>query len=254
VTAASVLFPTPIHLVRRIDDPIAHSTVTLEQFGIGNRLISTRDDRVVIADYAAQTLTEIDRATGTYSVTRFADIAAARGSAAHSSSSATTRGREWRVAKTSAQLLRNGVALESYSLTVDDGARSMEVGIDRQTPLSREAVEVLLGAAYPAEAGAEQQQILSLAAAPATSRIRTAATGEAMTPQYGLPAHQEVTWRDGSGELVFRNDVIHVDHALPPAEKLLIPPGATLVESRAIRRDKALRELDAGPPARAPAH
>jgi hypothetical protein len=51
VTAAPVLFPTPIHLVRRIDDPIAHSTVTLEQFGIGNRLISTRDDRVVVADY-----------------------------------------------------------------------------------------------------------------------------------------------------------------------------------------------------------
>jgi hypothetical protein len=253
VTAASVLFPTPIHLVRRIDDPIAHSTVTLEQFGIGNRLISTRDDRVVIADYAEQTLTEIDRATGTYSVTRFADIAAASRPAAHSSSTAAP-GRQWRVAKMSAQPLLSGVALDSYSLTVDDGARSMEVGIDRQTPLSREAVEVLLGAAYPAEAETEQQQILSLAAAPATSRIRTAATGEAMTPQYGLPAHQEVTWRDGSGELVFRNDVIHVDNALPPAEKLLIPPGATLVESRAIRRDKALRELDAGPPPRAPAH
>src|SRR5204862_4818428 len=75
---AGTLFPTQLHIVRRIDDPIAKSSTTVEEFCFGDRIVSINGARVAITDYAAQTLTEIDHSSATYSVTRFDDIAKAR--------------------------------------------------------------------------------------------------------------------------------------------------------------------------------
>src|SRR5436305_2028175 len=75
---ATLLFPKPLHLVRRIDDPISKTTATIDEYCVGNRVITVRGSKVGIADYDAQQLTEIDHAAQTWSVTPFADIAKSR--------------------------------------------------------------------------------------------------------------------------------------------------------------------------------
>lgn len=69
VFAATVLFPRPLHLVRRVDDPISKTTATIDEYCGGNRVVTVRGSKVAIADYDAQQLTEIDHAAQTWSVT-----------------------------------------------------------------------------------------------------------------------------------------------------------------------------------------
>src|SRR5579872_2758433 len=103
------LFPTPLHLVRCIDDPVANSSTTIDEYCYGDRIVTINGPRVAITDYAEQRLTEIDHQRGTYSVTSFAEIAKAR-----------------------------PVALDSKT--------TVRVEVDRGVALSREAVEALIGA------------------------------------------------------------------------------------------------------------
>ena len=37
----AALFPTPLHLVRRIDDPISHNTSTIDEYCYGDRIVRT---------------------------------------------------------------------------------------------------------------------------------------------------------------------------------------------------------------------
>src|SRR5258706_102436 len=76
--AATALFPQPLHLVKRIDDPFAKKAITVDEYCYGNRIVTVSGDRVKIVDYDEQQVTEIDHGDGTYSVTRFDDIARAR--------------------------------------------------------------------------------------------------------------------------------------------------------------------------------
>jgi hypothetical protein len=75
---AGALFPRPLHLVRKVDDPISKTSATLDEYCIGNRVVTVRGAQVTIGDYEAQQLTEIDHAAQTWSVTPFADIAQSR--------------------------------------------------------------------------------------------------------------------------------------------------------------------------------
>src|SRR5690349_10489781 len=75
--AADVLFPTPLHLTRRVHESIGNATTTVEQYCYGNRVITVRGPITTIADYDKSELTEINREDATYSVSRFDQIARA---------------------------------------------------------------------------------------------------------------------------------------------------------------------------------
>src|SRR5262245_33193591 len=74
---AEPLFPTPLHITRQVHDPITDRTFVLDEYAQGNRLVSVSGAKTSIADYEKGELTEIDRDTATYSVTRFDAIAKA---------------------------------------------------------------------------------------------------------------------------------------------------------------------------------
>lgn len=202
-SSLGALFPTPLHIVRRIEDPIAKTTTTVDEYCAGDRIVAVSGSRVTITDYAEQRLTEIEHVGGMYSITSFADIAKARPAA-------------------------------------PDAKVDVKVDVDRTIALSRDAVEALVGAAYPNRRAAQHDQILAAAAPPAASgRIAAQSTSDA----YGLPSQTSITF-DG---LTFRNLVVRVDHDLPPQQLLLIDPGATRVESRLTRTSRELQQLDTRP-------
>jgi len=197
------LFPTPLHLVRRIEDPISHTTTTLDEYCYGDRIVTVNGSRVAIADYGEQRLTEIDHARAAFSITPFQDIAKAR--------------------------------------PVTPASKStVNVVIDRSVGLSREAIEALVGAAYPNRRVEQHDQILSAAAPPASGRI----AAQSIDVQYGLPSDTSITFENGH---TYRNVITRVDHDLAPAQLMLIDPGATRVESRLTRISRELKQLDAIP-------
>ena len=181
---ARVLFPTSLHLTREISDPLSDAVMTVDEYCSGNRMVSVTGDRTVIVDYEKQEITEIDRRAGTYSVARFAEIAG---------QSSNDRG------KISAQ-------------------GKVNVEIDRSLALSREAVEVLIGAAYPNTARSEHEAVLQ--AAGAQSEQRGMSANEARTA-YGLPVVQTFTYGDSGSEITFRSTITRVGNETVPADALI---------------------------------
>lgn len=218
VCAQEVLFPRPLHLVRSIDDPLSGGTVTIDQFCAGNRIVTVRGQRVSIADYGRQELTEIDRAAGTYSVTPFEAIA-------------------------------KSIPAASSSKKSDVEVR---VNVSERVTLSRDALDVLIGAAYPNPRRAEHDAIVSAIRAKGGEKFRATANGNARNAsvaEYALPVEQIATYDAGDGETVtIRDAVVRVAGDTVPPELLLIPPGATRVESARIRAARELRALDELPP------
>lgn len=208
-SAFGALFPTPLHLVRRVEDPLARpAATTLDEYCSGDRIVTVSGARVVIADYGEQRLVEIDHARATYSITSFADIAKAR-----------------------------------PAVPADEKAASkMKIEVDRGVALSREAVEALIGAAYPNRRVEQHDRILSAAAPPGGGRIAAQSTGA--ESQYGLPSDTAITFENG---VTYRNVVVRVDHDLVPAQLMLIDPGAARVESRLTRTPRELQQLDEPP-------
>jgi hypothetical protein len=45
------LFPTPLHLVRRVEDPIANSSTEVDEYCTGNKIITVRGAKTAIVDY-----------------------------------------------------------------------------------------------------------------------------------------------------------------------------------------------------------
>ncbi|HEY8182009.1 MAG TPA: hypothetical protein VII32_07195 [Thermoanaerobaculia bacterium] len=199
---AGTLFPTPLHVVRRIDDPISKTSTTVEEFCTGDRIISINGARVAITDYGSQTLTEIDHASATYSVTRFDDIAKAR-------PNVDTRGK----------------------------AR-VTVSVNRSIALTRDAVEAIVGAAYPNHRDSRHEKILAAAAPINSGRV---AAQSIESTAYGLPTETSIEFEDG---LIYKNVVVSFDHDLPPALMMLIDPRATRVESRLTRMTREMQQLD----------
>lgn len=197
--AAELLFPEPRHFVRRIDDPISGTTSTVHEYCAGNQVVTIQGDAVSIADYGKQEVIEIDRAAGTYSVTRFEEIA---------------RANPYRERKT------------------DDV--QVDVKVDSSVNLSRSAVEVLIGAAYPNRRRAEHDEILD------ASRKRGRGLQSQASDLHALPVEQTVR-HEG---LTLRSSIVSITAERVPQDALLIPPGAKLVESRIVRLARELRDLD----------
>ncbi|HWW62561.1 MAG TPA: hypothetical protein VN181_14405 [Thermoanaerobaculia bacterium] len=219
--AAGSLFPQPLHLVKRIDDPLAAKPITVDEYCYGNRIVTVSGDRVAIADYAEQQITEIDHGKGTWSITRFDEIAKTKPPANDLAVKSAL--------KINALGMRG--ALDSYEMSV--AGATIAVGIDRSVSLSRDAVEALIGAAYPNPRRAEHEPLL-----------RAAKSRDVV---YGLPREQSITYATENGDVTLHTSVTRVDRDVPPPAILLIDPGATRVESHLARLARELREADSLP-------
>lgn len=241
--AAEPLFPTPLHITRQVHDPLAGTTVILEEYGYGNRLVSVRGHRTSIADYERGELTEIDRETSTYSVTRFDAIA--RALQAVGTPAATARaqsaGRPRELRSLGMRATRHGRNAEFFAteLPAEGMRQRVEVAVDRTALVSRNALEVLLGAAYPGTRTAEHDAVLD-AAAPAGGRA--IATNAASL--YALPVEQTTTIELEGEAIEFRTSVVRVGSEPPPADLVAIPAGARLVPSRIVAVQNELELLD----------
>lgn len=206
---ADALFPEPRHFVRRVNDPVSGTVTTFDEYCAGNQVITVAGDRVAIADYGKQEVIEIDRAAGTYSVTKFDDLARAN-----------------------AQLRSLNKAADTARIEVKE--------VNRNVTVSRGALEVLIGAAYPNPQRPERESIA------AKTRVRDGRFKVASQSEeaHALPVEQTTTV-DVAGETVtIHNEIVAITSDRAPQQLLLIPPGATLVESRLVRLARELRELD----------
>ncbi len=226
--AAEVLFPTPIHLTRQVHDSIGGATVTVEQYCYGNRVVSVNGKLTSIADYDKGELTEIDREDGTYSVTRFDDVAKAlvygvpKGEATKA---------QWKVKQSGLEQLRTNRANAAFEAELDEGTtkRHTRIAVDRSVSLSKDALDVLIGAAYPNTRKAEDSVVLQ------------AAKGQ---KDYALPVEQHTTITLGEDRAEMRDVVTRVGNELVPPDLIAVPPDAKLVESRVLQRMHALQQLE----------
>lgn len=235
---AAALFPQPIHIVRSVEDPIAQTSTTIEEYCSGDRIVSVRgESAVTIADFSAGTLSEIDRATGTWSETSFDDLAKARPAAASRKTLPTA------LRATGMRASASGRMLEGFEISDQTSgvARRIEVAVDRQLSLSRAALEALIGAAYPSVHTDVHDVILAAASDP---RFSTAAATAHAQPTFNLPAEVVITFTVDGETLVARNLVVRVDEAKIRPEALVIPVGGTRVESRLVRLAKEAEALD----------
>jgi hypothetical protein len=247
LVAAAPLFPTPLHITRQVSDSISGKTAVIEEYGYGNRLVAVRGSRTSIADYDKGELVEIDRDAATYSITRFDAVAranqivnptASRAAAASSAGKAEPALRSLGVKAT-----KSGRSADFFEREV--GAQEkVTVAVDRAVLVSKDALDVLVGAAYPSVRTSEHDVVLSAAApAPSGSRIsaQAAGGGEAM---YALPVEQ-VTALDADGQHAeFRSTVVRVGAEAPPVDRIAIPPGARLVTSRIVEVAREIENVD----------
>lgn len=236
---AAVLFPKPIHLVRRIDDSISGKSATVDQYCAGNRIVTVRGSRVTIVDYDKQELTEIDHAAATYSVTRFDEIAKARPAAAKA-----TPASKWHSTPLGMKSSAGNRSIEMVEIERDDDAmkQKIEVGVDRQIALSKDAVEALIGASYP-NARTEIHDLLLDAAGPQHGGGR-ATINAVGSDVYGLPSEQTLTFESEGNRVVTHDSILSVSYDTAPPEAMNIDPGAQKVESKLTRATKELEQIE----------
>lgn len=252
---ARVLFPTNLHLTRQVQDPLSGKTVTIDEYCSGNRVVSVSGDKTVIADYDKQQVTEINRKEGTYSISRFDEVAIAlpADDANDATKSIGTEGvkRDRWTATPRGVRGAAGRSVEHFEFSENAGTkRKVEVGIDRSVALSEEAVEVLIGAAYPNPRREEHEPLLRAAGLRDASRIASNAVADARDAAYGLPVTQAFTYSDSGSEVTFRSTVTRIGAEAVPAELMIIPPAAQRVESTAAVVRRQLKELDLPPTAK----
>jgi hypothetical protein len=241
-----------LHLTRIVDDPVSGQTVVVEEYYQANRVISVMGDRTVIADYAKGEVTEIDRAASTYSVTPFLEIARTSPKPVAMPKTAKANGAErWAVVPSrSGGASRATATTESFDATPTEASdvRKLEVSVDHSVRLSRDAFEVIIGAAYPRERGEQADVLVRAARGNNTLRVQATTAGATSAPAtaetYSLPVEQTVTYEVEGHEYVSRNRVTRIGNELPVPALLTIPPGAQQVELRRIQTEKALQELE----------
>lgn len=247
--AESVLFPSPLHITRELQDPVSQKTKVIDEYCQGNRMISVTATRTAIADYAGGVLTEIDFATGTYSVTKFTEIAGFVEKTASSASRAPAAARnEWRVESRGGSVIASRPA-DITEARLEDATthRSIRVSADRQLTLSRGAIEALLGIGYPYGRNDDSDVLLG-ALRRHDPRVATNVVGAVgATEEYHLPLEQVYRFDVGGETVETRNLVTRIGNELPPLEALAIPPGAKLVESKVVAMRRHLEELDRPP-------
>jgi len=227
--APKVLFSEPLHITREVADPVAGTKTTIDEYCHGNRVVSVGATRTAIVDYDKGTMTAIDFAAGTYSITKFEEIAKANPPEKRTAVAMSAQS-EWHV-----QSRGSGVAASRPAEIIEAAheapqlRQTIRLTADRQLTLSRDAIEALLGFAYPNERNASGDVILGA--------LRT-------QDVYRLPLEQILRVETGGETIEVRNTVVRIGSELPPPEKLLIPPGAKLVESDVVRARRNLEELD----------
>ena len=232
------LFPQPLHLVRRVEDPIANRTSEVEEFCSGNEIITIDGGfKTVVVSYDRQEVLEIDRAASTYSVARFDEIAAANALTRPRAQKSTTR------ATTTALGVRTSIAgrsADAFSIVADDV--TIDLRVDRMISVSRKAFDALTGANDPNENDPRHDAI-------ARAAMRPSISSAAAEASYGIPLELSITFDAGRGtHLTIRNAIVRIDSESPPAELLAIPAGAKLVPSRAEKLRKTIDELKDPPP------
>jgi hypothetical protein len=229
-TAAATLFPQPLHLVRRITDPISGLTSTIDEYCQGDRIVSVNGARSVVVDYQKQTITEIDRAAATYSVSTFDEIA--RAHAAFRPTMPVAKSVEWKT---------TSLAPSKWRFESQHGT-TVDVGVDSKVSLSREALDALIGAAYPNRRTPEHD---ALSRAASGDRVQVESAQRPMT--FALPVDETITRESESARIVARNTVIRVTNEAAPSDALMIPPGAQRIQSPRVALPKMLDELDRVP-------
>ncbi len=235
--ADAPLFPQPLHLVRRVEDPIANRTSEVDEFCVANEIITIDGFKTVVVSYDREEVLEIDRAASTYSVARFEEIAAVNALTRPPAQKSTTR------ATTTALGVSTSLAgrsADAFSIVADEV--TIDLRVDRVISVSRKAFDALTGANDPNENDARHDAIARAAMRPSIS----SAVAEA---SYGLPLELSITFDAGRGtHLTIRNAIVRMDSESPPAELLSIPAGSKLVPSRAAKLRKSLEDLKDPPP------
>ena len=228
---AAVLFPQPLHLTRRIEDPLTQRPLIVDEFYVGNRVITAVSDRVTVADHEKQELLEINRAT--YSITSFAEIARARKATGTSRRpiAQTQAIRRSDMKPLGVRQSATGRPITAFAVTADtaDERAELIVGVDRTITMSREALDVILGAAYP-----------SVPAAHHDALVRATAVGDA----FGLPLEQTLSIQTDGGTVTIKSTIIYVGRELPPPEMTIIPRGAQRIDSALITASRILEQLE----------
>ena len=247
LSGASSIFPSPIHITREVQDPISGKTVVLNEYGYGNRLVSVRGDVTAIADYEKGELTEVDRSAGTYSVTRFdtiARVASLQGPQSGDIGLAQSDVRR-ELKALAAKPTRSGRPADFFR--AEGEAINLEIAIDRSIRVSKEALEILLGAAYPGTR-TQQHDLVIAAAGNGSGGGRTIAANAAQQQaDYALPIEQTFEIDAGNERVAFRSSVLRVASEPPPADVLAIPAGARLVVSKTAAVLRELEQLDGQP-------
>ncbi|HKR67023.1 MAG TPA: hypothetical protein VJZ00_25065 [Thermoanaerobaculia bacterium] len=246
--AERVLFPTPLHITRELSDPVSQKTTVIDEYCQGNRMISVSGSRTAIADYAKGEMTEIDFSAGTYSVTKFAQIAKLNEKTTASAErplakSAASNNDEWRVEARGGAVVASRPVETTEAERKDENSRQViRVSADRQMTLSRGAVEAIMGIGYPHRASNVGDVLLGALRSHDNKRVQT--NGVAAEDEYHLPMEQVFRFETGGESVETRNVVTRIGNELVPAEALTIPPGAKLVESKAVAMQRLLEELD----------
>ncbi|MEO8033578.1 MAG: hypothetical protein ABI837_04050, partial [Acidobacteriota bacterium] len=249
VSGATLLFPKPIHIVRRLEDSLSNRPQTVDEYCYGSRIITVAGTHVTIVDYDSQLITEIDHQQDTYSITRFDEIARARAAFSRGLSSARSLkgdGPGWRINPTGEKRSPSGRSLDTVEMAREgvEGKERMEVGIDRQVSLSRDAIEALIGASYPGVRTEHHDLLLGAASSPRGPGRAVNSDSTAQATVYGLPSEQTVTIDFDGREITTRSRILSIDYETAPPEALNIGPGAHRVESRGVQLERELMQLD----------
>jgi len=234
--AADVLFPTPLHVTRRINDSISGSTTTVEQYCYGNRVVTVRGPVTTIADYDKGEITEINRDAATYSVSRFDQIAKAlHPKAVATPAIASNARRNWELRPLGRTAALSARSTDIFEADRDDAdvKRHVRIGVDSSVALSKDALDVLTGSAFPGSPKDEDAAIANAA------RGRAAKAGA-----YALPVEQLFQFEAEGQRAEYRDVVLRVGQEVPPADAVAIPAGATLVESRLIATKRMIDAID----------
>lgn len=243
--AAEVLFPTPLHLTRRVHESIGGGTTTVEQYCYGNRVITVRGPITTVADYDKSEITEIDRESGTYSISRFDQIAKALNPRSLPATSPSSK-QAWELRKVGRAGALSTRSTEIFEADRKDEAvtRHLRIGIDGSVALSKDALDVLTGSAFPANPKEEDVAIASAAKGRGLAAASQAAGGAKAAERYGLPVEQLFRFDVEGQTAEYRDVVVRVGEEVPPADLVAIPAGAKLVESRLIKTTRMIDAID----------
>lgn len=233
--AQSPLFPTPLHLTREIDDPITRSRFVIEEYFQGNRAIAIRGDLTAITDYEKNEFIRIDRATGTYSITSFDELAKAR----RTDSSSPSKKSELVVRSVGSRTMagRNASVIEA-SREVGGVKRRLEVALDREISMSADALDVVIGVAYPGNANEDSSDLALAIRGSRQNLVQEKASG------FPLPLEQIVDYEIDGQTVRSANRVSRVGNELAPLDRTTIPAGARRVVDSILQLPQVTRDLD----------